>query len=153
MLDGSGVQITSAARLAEIVALGRARRLSGRGARIGDAANREALDAFEETRPLWEPLGLRQRIEHAQLVAAQDVERFGRLGHCLLGAVLSCALRPRPRRPDLGGLIDGAYAYASLAAGGALIANGSDAPIEELDPLAGVRAGVRAARRRPGLAP
>jgi predicted amidohydrolase YtcJ len=37
----------------------------------------------------------------------------------------------------------GAYAYRSLRESGAVVANGSDAPIEELDPLAGVRAGVR----------
>jgi hypothetical protein len=38
--------------------------------------------------------------------------------------------------------LDGAYAYSSLAAAGALLANGSDAPVEELDPLAGIRAGT-----------
>jgi len=41
------------------------------------------------------------------------------------------------------GKLDGAYAYRSLWDSGAVVANGSDAPIEELDPLAGVRAGVR----------
>ena len=38
--------------------------------------------------------------------------------------------------------VDGAYAFRSLWESGALVANGSDAPVEELDPLAGVRAGV-----------
>ena len=47
---------------------------------IGDLANREALDAFEATRADWEPLGLRQRIEHAQLLAPDDVSRFAELG-------------------------------------------------------------------------
>ena len=41
------------------------------------------------------------------------------------------------------GKTDSAYAYRSLHDAGALLANGSDAPIEELDPLAGIRAGVR----------
>ena len=41
------------------------------------------------------------------------------------------------------GKTDGAYAYRSLLDSGAVVANGSDAPIEELDPLAGIRAGVR----------
>src|SRR5207247_4539771 len=40
------------------------------------------------------------------------------------------------------GKTDRAYAYRSLAESGALLANGSDAPIEELEPLAGIRAGV-----------
>ena len=41
------------------------------------------------------------------------------------------------------GKTDGAYAFRALWESGALVANGSDAPIEELDPLAGIRAGVR----------
>jgi hypothetical protein len=41
------------------------------------------------------------------------------------------------------GKTDGAYAYRSLLDSGAVVANGSDAPVEELDPLAGIRAGVR----------
>ena len=40
-------------------------------------------------------------------------------------------------------MTDRAYAYRSLLDSGAMLANGSDAPIEELDPLAGIRAGVR----------
>src|SRR4029077_65934 len=66
MLDGSGVRITSGEELAEIVrAAGEAGWPVGVHA-IGDRANREALDAFEATRDVWEPRGLRQRIEHAQ---------------------------------------------------------------------------------------
>ena len=41
------------------------------------------------------------------------------------------------------GKTDGAYAFRSLLDSGAVVVNGSDAPIEELDPLAGIRAGVR----------
>jgi predicted amidohydrolase YtcJ len=48
---------------------------------IGDLANREALDAFEETRDLWRPLGLRPRIEHAQLLTWEDVPRVSRVWH------------------------------------------------------------------------
>ena len=48
----------------------------------------------------------------------------------------------------------GAYAYRSLLDSGAVVANGSDAPIEELDPLAGIRAGVRRTiDDRPAVAP
>ena len=47
---------------------------------IGDLANRNALDAFEETRTDWQPLGLRHRIEHAQCLAPEDVPRFAELG-------------------------------------------------------------------------
>src|SRR5207244_2668284 len=73
LLDGSGVQITSGDELAEIVRKGAAAGLPVAVHAIGDLANREALDAFERTRELWAPLGLRHRIEHAQLLAAEDV--------------------------------------------------------------------------------
>ncbi len=110
---------------------------------IGDRANREALDAFEQTRRRWQPLGLRQRIEHAQLVSPEDLPRFARLG-----VACSVQFSHAPSDRDLaerawGDKIAGAYAYRSLLEGGALLANGSDAPIEELDPLAGIRAAVR----------
>jgi predicted amidohydrolase YtcJ len=53
-----------------------------------------------------------------------------------------------------GGRLDGAYAFRSLWDSGALVANGSDAPIEELDPLAGIVAGVlRTLDERPGWRP
>src|SRR5438128_9709160 len=64
MLDGSGVQITSREELVEIIRRGAAARLPVAVHAIGDLANREALDAFEQTRDEWSPLGLRPRIEH-----------------------------------------------------------------------------------------
>src|ERR671929_141243 len=80
MLDGSGVQITSGEELADIVRRAAAAGFPVAVHAIGDRANREALDAFEATRELWQPAGLRPRIEHAQLLAAEDVGRFGGLG-------------------------------------------------------------------------
>jgi predicted amidohydrolase YtcJ len=142
MLDGTGVEITSGEELAEIV-----RRAAAAGwpvavHAIGDLANREALDAFEATRELWAPLGLRQRIEHAQLLAAEEVGRFASIG-----VATSVQFSHAPSDRDLAdrfwaGKTAGAYAYRSLWDSGAVVANGSDAPIEELDPLAGIVAGV-----------
>ena len=142
MLDGSGVEITSREELEQIVR---------RGARIGwpvavhaigDRANREALDAFEATRDEWAPSGLRPRIEHAQCLAPEDLPRFAQLGVAARSSSPR-ASRPRSRRPLLAGQ-DRRRVRVPLAAGtsGAVVANGSDAPIEELDPLAGIRAGV-----------
>jgi predicted amidohydrolase YtcJ len=143
LLDGSGVRITSAEGLAEIVRAGAAAGLPVAVHAIGDRANRDALDAFEATRDVWQPLGLRQRIEHAQLLAAEDVARFA-----AIGVAASVQFSHAPSDRDLAerfwsGKTDGAYAYRSLLDSGAVVANGSDAPIEELDPLAGIRAGVR----------
>src|SRR5215210_4782471 len=110
MLDGSGVEITSRDELAEIV-----RRAADAGwpvavHAIGDRANRDALDAFEETRAEWAPRGLRQRIEHAQLLAPEDVGRFAQLG-----VAASVQFSHAPSDRDLAdrywsGKTDGAYA-------------------------------------------
>jgi predicted amidohydrolase YtcJ len=142
MLDGSGVQITSREQLVEIIRRGTQAGLPVAVHAIGDLANREALDAFEETRAEWQPLGLRHRIEHAQLLAPEDLPRFAELG---IAASVQFSHAPSDR--DLAdrfwaGKTGGAYAYRSLRDSGALLANGSDAPIEELDPWAGVCAGV-----------
>ena len=143
MLDGSGVQITSGEELVDIVRRGAAAGWPVGVHAIGDKANREALDAFEATRELWQPLGLRQRIEHAQLLAPEDLPRFA-----AIGVAASVQFSHAPSDRDLAdrfwaGKTDRAYAFRSLLATGAVLANGSDAPIEELDPLAGIRAGVR----------
>jgi predicted amidohydrolase YtcJ len=142
MLDGSGVRITSTEELADIL-----RRAASAGFpvavhAIGDLANREALDAFEQTRPEWAPRGLRHRIEHAQILAPEDVARFAGIG-----VAASVQFSHAPSDRDLAdrlwtGKTERAYAWRSLLDAGALLANGSDAPIEELDPLAGIAAGV-----------
>jgi predicted amidohydrolase YtcJ len=143
MLDGSGVRITSGAELAEIVRRGAEAGFPVAVHAIGDRANREALDAFEETRGFWQPKGLRHRVEHCQLLAPDDLPRFAELG-----VACSVQFTHAPSDRDLAerfwaGKTGGAYAYRSLLESGAVVANGSDAPIEELDPLAGIRAGVR----------
>src|ERR671937_5280 len=142
LLDGSGVEITSRAELEDLIRRGARAGFPLAVHAIGDLANREALDAFEATRSAWQPLGLRHRIEHAQLLAREDVPRFGHLG---IAASVQFSHAPSDR--DLadrfwGGLDSEPYAYRSLLDAGAILANGSDAPIEELDPLAGIRAGV-----------
>jgi predicted amidohydrolase YtcJ len=142
MLDGTGVEIVGYEEFVDIV------RRSARAGfpvavhAIGDRANRRALDAFQETRDEWHPKGLRQRIEHAQLLAPEDVGRFAEIG-----VAASVQFSHAPSDRDLAddfwaGKTDGAYAFRSLIDSGALVANGSDAPVEELDPLFGIKAGV-----------
>jgi hypothetical protein len=143
MLDGTGVVITSGEELAEIVRAAAAAGWPVAVHAIGDRANREALDAFASTRELWQPLGLRHRIEHAQCLDPADVGRFA-----ALGVACSVQYSHAPSDRDLAerfwdGRLDGTYAFRSLTESGAVVANGSDAPVEELDPLAGIAAGVR----------
>jgi len=142
MLDGSGVEITSGQELTEIIL--RAAEIGWPVSvhAIGDLANREALDAFERTAHTWRPLGLRPRIEHAQCLAAEDVGRFAEIG-----VAASVQFSHAPSDQSLaerfwGDKLEGTYAFRSLVQTGAVVANGSDAPIEELDPWAGVCAGV-----------
>jgi predicted amidohydrolase YtcJ len=75
-------------------------------------------------------------------VAQEDFRRFGELG---IAASVQFSHGPSDR--DLAdatwaGMTERAYAWRSLLDGGTLVANGSDAPVEELDPLLGLRAGV-----------
>jgi predicted amidohydrolase YtcJ len=142
LLDGTGVCITSVAELAEIVRAGARAGWPVAVHAIGDRANREALDAFASTREIWQPLGLRQRIEHAQCLAPDDMDRFA-----AIGVACSVQFSHAPSDRDLAdrfwaGRVDGAYAFRSLLDSGAVLANGSDAPVEELDPWAGICAGV-----------
>jgi predicted amidohydrolase YtcJ len=142
LLDGSGVEIVGYEEFVDIVARSARTGFPVAVHAIGDLANRRALDAFEATRGEWAPRGLRQRIEHAQLLAPEDVGRFA-----ALGVAASVQFSHAPSDRDIAdrfweGRTDGAYAFRSLLDSGAVVANGSDAPVEELDPLLGIRAGV-----------
>jgi predicted amidohydrolase YtcJ len=153
LLDGSGVEITSSERLAEIVREAAAAGWPVGVHAIGDAANRAALDAFEATAGIWRPLGLRQRIEHAQLLDPAELPRFAQVG-----VAASVQFSHAPSDRDLADRVweghAGAYAYRSLLDAGATLANGSDAPVEELDPLKGIVAGVlRTLDERPAWRP
>jgi len=154
LLDGSGVEIMSAGALADLVRRAAARRVAVAVHAIGDRANRDALDAFEASAPAWRPLGLRPRIEHAQCVHPADVPRFARLG-VTASVQYTHATSDRDLAERLwADRIAHAYPYRSLHAAGARLAGGSDAPVEPLSPLAGVRAAVaRTADDRPAWHP
>jgi predicted amidohydrolase YtcJ len=136
------VRITSGDELAEIVRAGAEAGWPVAVHAIGDRANREALDAFEQTRDDWQPRGLRQRIEHAQCVAAEDLPRFARLGVAVSAQFTHAPSDEQLARRFWADRLDATYSFRSLLDSGALVANGSDAPIEELDPWAGVAAAV-----------
>jgi predicted amidohydrolase YtcJ len=142
MADGSGVVITTSDELEEIVRSGAEAGWPVSVHAIGDAANKAALDAFERSGDMWRPLGLRQRIEHAQCLAVEDVARFAEVG---IAVSLQFTHAPSDEQlakrfwPDR---LEGTYSFRSLLDSGALLANGSDAPVEELEPWAGVIAAV-----------
>jgi predicted amidohydrolase YtcJ len=112
---------------------------------IGDRANRETLDIYEEAfkdRP--DHKELRWRIEHAQHLHPTDLGRFGQLGviasvegiHCTSDAPWVLA-RLGERRAE-----EGAYVWRKLMESGALIMNGTDAPVEDVNPILSFYASV-----------
>jgi hypothetical protein len=118
---------------------------------IGDRANRETLDLFErafKANPARKDL--RWRVEHAQHLSAQDIPRFGKLGviasmqgiHCTSDAPYVLERLGAPRAQE------GAYVWQKLLKSGAIIANGTDAPVEDVDPIASYYASV--SRTLPG---
>ena len=142
MTDGSGVEITSREELAEILRRSARARWPVAVHAIGDLANRNALDAFAETKDEWQPLGLRHRVEHTQCLVPEDVGRFAELG---LTASVQFSHAPSDEelaRRFWSDRLDGVYSFRSLLQAGTRLVNGSDAPIEELDPWGGIVAGV-----------
>jgi predicted amidohydrolase YtcJ len=107
---------------------------------IGDRANREVLDLFERVFKKHDVNGadLRWRIEHAQHIDPADIPRFGKLGviasmqgvHATSDGPFVVA-RLGERRAQ-----QGAYAWRSLLDSGATVINGTDVPVERVDPLA-----------------
>ena len=112
---------------------------------IGDRANREVLDIFEQTfRAHPDKKDLRWRVEHAQHLNAADIPRFGQLGviaamqgvHCTSDAPY-VLLRLGAKRAE-----EGAYVWQKLMKSGAIVGNGTDAPVEDVSPLASFYASV-----------
>ena len=112
---------------------------------IGDRANRETLDIFERAfKANPGKKDLRWRVEHAQHISAADIPRFGKLGviasmegiHCTSDAPYVLE-RLGPARAK-----EGAYVWQKLMKTGAIIANGTDAPVEDVDPIASYYATV-----------
>ena len=116
LLDGTGVEITSREELEEIIRRGARAGFPVAVHAIGDLANRDALDAFEATQDVWRPLGLRHRIEHAQLLDARGRRALRRLGVAASVQFSPRDVRSRPRGALLGGR-DRARVRVALALG------------------------------------
>jgi predicted amidohydrolase YtcJ len=110
---------------------------------IGDRANRFVLDAYEKALDVVRPADPRPRIEHAQVLAPEDLPRFAKLG-------VIASIQPTHATSDMPwaetrvgpGRIAGAYAWRQLVRSGARLAGGSDFPVESENPLLGFYAAV-----------
>lgn len=112
---------------------------------IGDRGNREILNIYERVYSEFpDHTDLRWRVEHAQHLHPDDIPRFGELGviasmqgvHCTSdGPWVAQRLGERRAR-------EGAYAWRSLLDTGAVIVNGTDAPVEDVNPIPSFYASV-----------
>ena len=112
---------------------------------IGDRANREVLDIYERVfaeNP--ERTDLRWRIEHAQHVDPADIPRFAQLGViAAMQGIHGTSDGPWVlRRLGEERARTGAYMWRDLLESGAIIANGTDVPVEDIDPIASFHASV-----------
>jgi len=146
-----GLGVTPSARMEEV-----ARRALAAGFQvcthaIGDGGNHRVLDVYQKV-GAKEPERLRAarwRIEHAQVIAPEDIARFAALG-------IIPAMQTQHQTSDMPWAeqrlgperIHGAYAWRSLIDAGCLIANGSDAPVERLDPIGAFIAAVSRSTRK-----
>jgi predicted amidohydrolase YtcJ len=112
---------------------------------IGDRANREALGIYKRVLENHPEAGdLRWRIEHAQHIHPDDVPLFARLGVIASMQSIGCtsdgpwlSLRLGEKRAG-----ETSYVWRSLIDSGAVVTNGTDAPVEDVDPLPSFYASV-----------
>ena len=138
MPSTSGLLVTPVEELREHLRRAREGRYQAATHAIGDRGNRIVLDAYRDTF-VDAPAALteaRWRIEHAQIIAPEDIPRFAQMG-------VIASMQPSHAISDLHfaparlgpSRLAGAYAWHALLESGAVIAAGSDAPVEKGDPL------------------
>jgi predicted amidohydrolase YtcJ len=113
---------------------------------IGDRANREILNLYQKT---FEEHGvdgkkLRWRVEHAQHLDPDDIPRFGELGVIASMQAIHCTSDGSwvPTRLGDERAKEGAYVWRKLIDSGAVVSNGTDVPVEDIDPVANYYAAV-----------
>ncbi len=112
---------------------------------IGDRANRETLDIYEATFKAnpgvtdW-----RWRIEHAQHLSAADIPRFGQLGVIASMQGIHATSDAPYVRARLGEarVAEGGYVWQKLMKSGAVVSNGTDVPVERIDPMPNLHATI-----------
>jgi len=110
---------------------------------IGDRANRQVLNAFENAKDSLGEQGLRNRIEHAQIVQPDDIPRFKELN-------IIASMQPTHATSDMNMAEDrigqermeGAYAWQTFLDQGTVVASGSDFPVESVNPFYGLYSAV-----------
>jgi predicted amidohydrolase YtcJ len=142
--DNRGIPVYGPGELESLVARAASHGLACAIHAIGDQANRVTLDAFEQTQN--HQSNIPNRIEHVQLLHPKDLHRLAKLG-------IVASMQPIHATQDMemadrywGERSALAYAWRSLLEKGTVLAFGSDCPVEDLNPFAGIHAAVT--RRR-----
>lgn len=120
---------------------------------IGDKANRATLDIFEKFKMKDPSADLRWRVEHAQHLHVDDIPRFKELGAIASMQGVHCTSDAPFVETRLGHerAAEGAYAWRSLLDAGAVVVNGTDAPVEDVNPLSSIYASVTRKRTNPKM--
>ncbi len=136
-----GIPITSIQEITEQTKRALGKQLQVCVHAIGDAAVRMTLDAYEAAQKASPRSGPPLRIEHAQVIASEDIPRFPALGVVPSMQPTHCTSDMYWAEARLGAKrIANAYAWGSLIHAGAWIPGGSDFPVERPDPLRGIYA-------------
>jgi predicted amidohydrolase YtcJ len=132
----TGLLVNTPAHLEQVAEIGLRSGFQVNTHAIGDRGNRVALDAFEGALRKYPTADHRFRVEHAQVLSPEDIPRFARLG--VIPSMQAshqtsdmrwAEARVGPQR------IRGAYAWRSLLNTGVVIPDGSDFPVEQVNPL------------------
>lgn len=141
--DESGFQLVSLESLRRTAEIALERGLQLGVHAIGDRANREVLDLYEEF------LGnsrnaLRWRVEHAQNIHPDDIPRFAELGVIASVQGIHCTSDAPwvPQRLGDERAAERAYRWRDLIDSGAVVVNGTDVPVEPIDPFASLAASI-----------
>jgi predicted amidohydrolase YtcJ len=144
--DNTGIAVSDADHLRYVVDKASRAGIAAFVHAIGDRANRETLDAVEASRQAGEGLNLRHRIEHVQILHPDDIPRLAPLGVIASGQPIHATQDMLLADALWGERSAGAYAWRSLQKAGAVLAFGSDCPVEDLNVMMGIHAAVT--RRR-----
>ncbi len=149
-----GQNTTSVEEVAKIAEMCLAKKMQMCVHAIGDRGNREVLDIIENlSKKSPEIKNLRWRMEHAQHLHVEDIPRFEKLGvvaamqgvHCTSDAPFVVKRLGEQRSKE------GAYAWKSLLKSGAVVANGTDAPVEDISAIESFYASVTRKRADNGF--
>ena len=138
----SGLPIHTQAQLEALVSSADRAGLQVAAHAIGDKANAWMLDAFAKARAGNGARDARHRIEHSQVVRAEDVARFQELGVIASVQPSHCIDDMRWAEKRIGKRVDDAYRWASFLQAGVRLAFGTDWDVEPLDPRLGLYAAV-----------